>query len=66
MHFPSNPPGHATPRSDAEIDAAVHTFMTQLTGTDQPAAAVARRYERATETIAEEVTELLATMAHHR
>ena len=59
-------PGHLPPASDAEIDAAVRAFVIELTGTGQMVAALAQRYERAVENIAEEVTEILATLAAHR
>ena len=66
MHTTSSPPGHRAPQTDAEIDAAVHAFVAALTGTHQPVDALVERYAHAMETIAEEVTEILATMANHR
>lgn len=66
MRTTSSPPDHHAPQSDAEIDTAVRAFMVGLTGTHQPIDALAERYARAMESIAEEVTEILATMANHR
>lgn len=63
MHAFSHTPGHHAPATDAEIDAAVGAFVAELTGTSQPIGAAAQRYQRALETIAEEVTELLAALA---
>ena len=59
-------PRHLPPGSDAEIDAAVRAFVAELTGTDQMLGALGQRRERAVAAIAEEVTEILATIAAHR
>ena len=66
MHTTSTPPRHLPPASDAEIDAAVRAFVTEITAAAPLAGAAAGRYERAVEAIAEEVTEILATMAAPR
>ena len=65
MHSPA-PSVHATPETDAEIDAAVRVFMAAVTGVHHLVDAVAQRHEDAAETIAGEVTEVLATLALHR
>lgn len=66
MHVYSHTPGRRAARSDAEIDAAVGAFIAEVTGTGQPLGAGAQRYQRALQSVAEEVTELLATLAIHR
>ena len=66
MHTSTTAPDHLPPVSDAEIDAAVRAFVTEITAAAPLAGAAAGRYERAVAAIAEEVTEILATMAAHR
>ena len=55
-------PDHPTPQTGAEIDAAVHRFMTELTGVSTPPGTAARCYDRA----AAVPTEVLATLANPR
>lgn len=66
MHLATDPTGHRVPQTDTEIDAVVGAFMAELIGAHRPVAPAVRHYEHAMEPIAEQVTELLATLAGHR
>ncbi len=63
---PAAQPPRAAPGTDAEIDDAVHDFMARITGTREPAADVARRYEHALTSIIESVSEVLAALERQR